>query len=78
VLLVLLGFVKRAAAARYAGLALLTITLAKVFFVDLAKVDWIWRALSFLAVGMLLIGTSIVYAKLAPRLVNARNGSTQE
>lgn len=72
VALVLIGFVKRATAARYAGLGLLTLTLAKVLFIDMRGIDLIWRALSFAAIGLLLIGTSIAYARLAPRLLGER------
>lgn len=63
--LVALGFARRSRIMRYAGLALLTITLGKVVTVDLADVDAIYRVLSFLGVGMLLVLTSIGYARWA-------------
>jgi hypothetical protein len=73
VVLVVLGFAKRAALCRYAGLALLTLTVLKVLFVDLAHVDNIARVISFLVSGLLLIGTSILYSRLAPRLLASQN-----
>jgi len=69
VFLVAVGFARRAAAARYAGLALLAITVAKVLFIDLATVERLWRVVSFLASGLLLVGTSLLYTKLSPRIL---------
>ena len=66
--LVALGFARRWAGCRYAGLALLAITLVKVLTVDMAEVGNVYRVLSFLVVGLLLVATSVGYARLAPRL----------
>jgi uncharacterized membrane protein len=63
-----LGFAKRSAAVRYAGLALLILTLGKVMTVDMAEVRYVYRVLSLLGVGLLLVATSVGYAKLAPRI----------
>jgi uncharacterized membrane protein len=63
-----LGFARRDPASRYAGLALLAVTLAKVFLVDMAEVGTVYKVLSFVGVGLLLVATSIGYARLAPRL----------
>ena len=65
---VALGFAKRSAGCRYAGLALLAITVVKVLTIDMSEVSNVFRVLSFLVVGLLLVGTSVGYAKLAPRL----------
>jgi hypothetical protein len=73
IVLVVLGFARRAAMCRYAGLALLTVTVLKVLFVDLAHVDNIARVISFLVSGLLLIATSILYTRLAPRLLASGN-----
>ncbi len=64
--LVLLGFAKRWAACRYAGLALFALTVGKVVTVDMAEVRAVYRVLSFLVLGLLLVGTSVGYAKLGP------------
>lgn len=58
---IVIGFVSKIAAVRYAGLGLLVITLMKVLFIDLAGVSAIWRILSFLTVGALLLGVSFIY-----------------
>jgi len=65
---VALGFARRSVACRYAGLALLALTLVKVLTVDMAEVRNLYRVLSFLVVGLLLVATSVGYARLAPRL----------
>lgn len=73
VALVLLGFRAKSAACRYAGLALLALTVGKVLLIDLATVDQLWRIISFIVSGLLLIATSVAYARLAPRLLHDRN-----
>jgi uncharacterized membrane protein len=67
--LVGVGFARRRAWLRYTGLSLLAVTLGKVVVIDMAKVESLYRVLSFLAVGLLFIGTSVAYAKLASRLL---------
>ena len=52
-----------------AGLLLLGITLIKVFTVDLAQVHTGYRVLSFVALGLLLLATSVLYGRVAPKLV---------
>ncbi|NNM24604.1 MAG: DUF2339 domain-containing protein [Phycisphaerales bacterium] len=71
--LVVAGFALRRALARYAGLALLTVTVGKVLFVDLATVERVWRVASFLVSGLLLVGTSVLYTKLSPRLLGGED-----
>jgi hypothetical protein len=71
VALIVLGFVRRVPAARYVGLALLGLTVIKVLSIDLATVEQIWRIVSLLVTGVLAIGVSVGYARIAPRLRNA-------
>lgn len=58
---VVFGFRRRTAAVRWVALALLGITLVKILVIDMAEVQAIWRILSFIAVGALLLGVSFVY-----------------
>jgi len=51
--------------ARLAGLALLGIAVAKVFLFDLATLESIYRVLSFLALGLLLLAGAFAYQRLA-------------
>jgi len=61
--LVVVGFSKKIAPMRYAALGLLGITLAKILIIDMAQVQAIWRILSFLTVGILLLAVSYLYHK---------------
>ncbi len=60
---VVAGFAARVAALRYFGLALFAVTLGKVVIVDMAEVSTGYRILSFMALGLLLLGTSVVYGR---------------
>jgi uncharacterized membrane protein len=61
---VVVGFARGVRPLRYAGLALLGVTLGKILFVDLATVPPVFRILSFLAVGAVLLCTSFVYHRV--------------
>ncbi len=76
--LVAVGFVWRSAWCRYGGLALLAVTLGKVLLIDLAEVAYVYRVLSLLGVGLLLVGTSVAYGKLAPRLLGQSDAEVEE
>ncbi|MDV3457794.1 DUF2339 domain-containing protein [Sphingomonas sp. HF-S4] len=52
---------------RIAGLALLTLVTFKVFLVDAAALDGVLRILSFLALGVVLIGISWAYSRFLAR-----------
>ena len=58
---VVIGFRKQLAPIRWGALALLGITLVKILVIDMAEVKAIWRILSFIAVGGLLLAVSFVY-----------------
>ncbi len=66
---VLMGFRFRLATPRYFGLALFAVTLIKVVAIDLSDVATGWRIVSFMGLGVLLLGTSVLYGKLSPRLL---------
>jgi uncharacterized membrane protein len=57
------GFVRNAPAVRYAGLALLGVVVVKVFVMDLAAVATVYRVVSFLVLGMVLLAVSLAYQK---------------
>ncbi len=75
--LVGIGFVWRLAPSRYAGLALLAITLLKVVVIDMSDVQYIYRVASFMGVGLLFVLTSIGYAKMSPQLLAAEHDGTR-
>ena len=66
---VLLGFRVRAAELRFFGLGLLAVTLLKVVLIDMSQVQAGYRILSFMGLGALMLGTSVLYGKLGPRLL---------
>ena len=61
--LILRGIVRQASALRYLGLGLFAIVVWKVFFVDLAQLDQIFRIVAFLVLGIVVLAGSFVYLK---------------
>jgi uncharacterized membrane protein len=66
---VILGFARHAATLRIFGLALFGLTLLKVVLVDLAGAGTGWRIVSFVGLGALLLGTSVLYGRFGPKLL---------
>ncbi len=62
-LLLIIGIRKRIAATRYAGLALLGVTIVKLFFHDLSQLDQLYRIGAFLAVAVIAILASFLYQR---------------
>jgi uncharacterized membrane protein len=60
---VALGLKSDDRAARFTGLILFGVVALKVFLFDLASLDMIWRVLSFLAVGAVLLLGSFAYLR---------------
>ncbi|MEQ1716643.1 MAG: DUF2339 domain-containing protein, partial [Hyphomicrobium sp.] len=58
------GLLRASLEARIASAALVTIAALKVTIYDLAGIGGIWRALSFICLGAVLIGIGLVYQKL--------------
>jgi uncharacterized membrane protein len=54
-------------ALRLAGLALLGVTVAKVFLFDLATLSSMYRVVSFIGLGLLLLAGAFVWQRLRPR-----------
>ncbi len=59
--LVLIGILKRYRPIRYLAIAIFAATILKVFFVDLAELDTLYRILSVMGLGVLLLGASYLY-----------------
>jgi uncharacterized membrane protein len=58
------GLVRDLRMLRLAGLALLALAVGKVFIVDLAALESIWRVASFLALGLLLLAGAFAYQRV--------------
>jgi uncharacterized membrane protein len=72
------GFAIRVAGLRYFGLALFALTVVKVMLVDLQSLQTGYRILSFLGVGLFLLGTSVLYGKLSPLLLREAGGDAPD
>lgn len=57
------GIARGTAALRRAGLAVVLLVVAKVFILDLSHLTGLWRALSFLALGGVLVGLGGIYRR---------------
>ncbi|MBJ6124216.1 DUF2339 domain-containing protein [Microvirga splendida] len=64
ILLLGLGLIRNNRFARLASAAYLVLAVLKVFIVDLANLEGVMRALSFIALGLVLIGIGLVYQRL--------------
>lgn len=60
------GMVRHSPKARLGGLALLTVAIAKVWTYDLAELEELARALSFVALGLLLLAGAFAYQRFKP------------
>jgi len=58
------GLITRSIISRVASAVLMAMTIGKVFFYDLAGLEGVLRALSFIGLGLVLIGIGLVYQKL--------------
>jgi len=61
------GLVRNLKPLRLAGLGLLALAVGKVFIVDLAALESIWRVASFLALGLLLLAGAFAYQRKRPQ-----------
>lgn len=61
--LLAIGFVRKFLMVRYAALVLFGLTLSKVFIVDTASLEPIYRIFGFLTLGAVLLAGSFAYAK---------------
>lgn len=64
VALLLAGIALRSQPARLASAAVVLLTVGKVFLIDLAGITGIWRALSFIGLGLVLVGIGFLYQRL--------------
>lgn len=66
-ILILAGFFWRSRGARYAGIGLMVITIAKVFLRDLASLDSLYRIGALGAVAVMALAASFVYQRFFER-----------
>jgi uncharacterized membrane protein len=61
---IVVGLVQRKRGLRLGGLGVLTLAVGKVFLVDLAHLESIWRVGSFLVLGLLLLAGAFAYQRV--------------
>lgn len=64
---ILAGILKNVRAMRYAGLLLFAIVAGKVFFVDLARLEQLYRIVAFVLLGVLVLCGSLLYLRYGQR-----------
>jgi uncharacterized membrane protein len=62
-MLMIIGFVRRSALVRWQALILIAATIAKVFIYDVSQLDRLYRIVSFIILGVLLLAISFVYQR---------------
>jgi uncharacterized membrane protein len=64
VAVLLAGMLLRSQPVRLVSAAVILITVAKVFLLDLAGLEGVYRALSFIGLGLVLVGIGLLYQRL--------------
>ncbi|MHC4975495.1 MAG: DUF2339 domain-containing protein [Planctomycetota bacterium] len=72
--LVAAGFKRRIPIVRHVGLALLSFAALKSVFHDFVELEQLWRVVSFLALGLLLLAVATVYGRLASQFDSSQEG----
>jgi len=68
--LLLYGLLRNERRLRLAGFALLAVAIAKVFVFDLSTLESIYRVLSFIALGVLLLAAAFAYQRIRTRIAD--------
>jgi uncharacterized membrane protein len=71
VVTLVVGLARRSVPIRHAAMAILALSVAKVFLVDMASLGGVLRAASFLGLGVALIGIAVLYQRLIFRPARA-------
>jgi uncharacterized membrane protein len=66
------GLARHQRALRLGGLGILALAVGKVFLLDLARLESIWRVGSFLAIGLLLLAGAFAYQRARVALLHER------
>jgi uncharacterized membrane protein len=77
VVLLLAGLLLPSKPARLASAAVILLTIGKVFLIDMSDLTGIWCALSFIVLGLVLVGIGLLYQRLlfAARAHEQRNSN---
>ena len=65
-----IGFARMIAVLRYVAIVLFGVTVCKVMLIDMANLEMIYRIVSFIVLGLLLLLASLLYQKLSERILH--------
>jgi uncharacterized membrane protein len=68
IILISLGFIFRSKNFRYQGIAILAMTLLKVFLYDTSELETPYRMISYISLGVILLGSSFLYNKYKDKI----------
>jgi uncharacterized membrane protein len=71
--LMILGFLRNLSILRRCAIVLFAVTIVKVFVRDMSSVDTPFRILSFLVLGLMLVGASYLYHRYKTRIMGSDN-----
>jgi uncharacterized membrane protein len=69
--MLVIGIVRRRRLLRIMALLLLGVTIFKVFILDLASLEQIYRTISFIVLGLILLAVSFLYQRLRLLITDA-------
>ena len=76
--MILVGIRKNLKITRYLGLSLFGVVAWKIFFVDLATLDQIYRIVAFIVLGIMVLAGSFAYLKFQDRFAIEDEPATPE
>ncbi|MEA4862997.1 MAG: DUF2339 domain-containing protein [Victivallaceae bacterium] len=64
---------------RITAICLFLVCAAKIFFIDLAHLEQLWRIVSFIAIGVIMLTGAVIYIKFKDKFINAdgENGAVK-
>ncbi len=74
----IIGIRKYQTALRYSGLVLFTIVAFKIFFVDLAQLEQLYRIIAFIILGVLILAGSFAYLQYRQNFTNENEEEKRE
>jgi uncharacterized membrane protein len=78
VVLIIIGFITRHAPSRICAIVLFFITIFKVFIFDLSSLESIYRIISFIGLGIILLLVSFLYTRFKDQIMVAVIGDQRE
>ncbi len=69
IVVMMFGFVKNQSILRISAIGLFAVTMLKVFLLDMANVSTPYRVISFLVLGLMLIGASYLYHRFKDKIL---------